>query len=249
MTDYRKYVSDEQFMSGYTAYQERYAENARESDKELIRHVLRLRASMPATSRTYRLLDVGCSTGNLLYHIRRAAPDLELEGGDMVESQLEQCRRDSRLTGITFRHLDLLAMMDTNRFDLVILNAVVYLFDDELFARALINIHRSLRPGGSVLFFDWVSPFPQDLVIKETSASHPDGLILHCRSTDRFRRLLDQAGFTELEFHPFRIPIDLPVNNDPSLITYTRSTLDGERLLFRGTLHQPWHHIIARKPL
>jgi hypothetical protein len=56
----------------YDIYQKRYRDSIRESDKvliELIRSVI--------GGRSASLLDVGCSTGNLLRHVKRLLPALE----------------------------------------------------------------------------------------------------------------------------------------------------------------------------
>ena len=61
-------------------------------------------------------------------------------------------------------------------------------------------------------------------------------------------RQLMNAGFSDIQFYPFEIPIDLPEPNAASdLTTYTRRTEIGSRLQFRGSLYQPWCHLTARK--
>ena len=65
-----------------------------------------------------------------------------------------------------------------------------------------------------------------------------------------------ESGFDDVQFAPFEIPIDLPrgrtVGDNESgfedLNSYTVRSEAGDRLLFRGTLFQPWCHLIARKP-
>jgi hypothetical protein len=60
-----------------------------------------------------------------------------------------------------------------------------------------------------------------------------------------FRR----AGFTSWDFWPFEVPIDLPkFEHKEDVITYTRKDEHGELMTFRGTLYQPWCHMVAQKP-
>ncbi len=91
--------------------------------------------------------------------------------------------------------------------------------------------------------------FEQELAIFERSRVDPIGTTLHMHPYSRARAAYGGAGFDELEFRPFEIPIDLdrPVD-DAEITTHTVRTETGARLLFRGTLHQPWCHFVARKP-
>jgi SAM-dependent methyltransferase len=195
-----------------------------------------------------RLLDIGCSTGNLLRHLRSALPELELTGGDLTPDVLARCRADPELEGVEFAELDVLALPE-QRFDAVVANAVLFLLTDDEFARAAGSIKQALRPGGALVAFDLFHPFEQELEVRERSRTHPDGLVLHLRPYERVRDACEAAGFERIEFHPFEIPVDLPRNDDDGeLITYTRRTDEGGRLLFRGALVQPWCHMVATAP-
>jgi SAM-dependent methyltransferase len=239
---YRDYVADEEFISGYSDYQRRYATRIRESDRVLIDLVRDATRGEPAT-----LLDIGCSTGNLLRHLKRLAPGLELVGGDLTPRVLEECRHDPELAGISFEELDILALPGA-RYDVVVANAVLYLLRDGEYAEAAASVAGSLRPGGAFLAFDFFHPFEQELAIREVSRTHPEGLTLHFRPYARARAVLEGAGFGEIEFSPFQIPIDLErPQDDGEIDSYTVRGGGGERLLFRGTLFQPWCHLAARK--
>lgn len=240
---YKEYVADREFIDDYSAYQRRYAEQIRESDKTLIEIIRTLAADRPGLS----LLDVGCSTGNLLRHVKRLVPGLELTGGDLTAQILEQCRADPELAAINFEEMDLLSLPERD-FDIVVANAVLYLLSGEEFDRAARSVAGALRQGGTFIAFDFFHPFEQQLEIKETSRTHARGLMLHFRSQAQAETVLGDAGFDEISFRPFRIGIDLPrPDDDGEIISYTRTAADGERLLFRGALFQPWCHLVARK--
>lgn len=237
---YLDYVADEAFTSGYLDYQRRYVDRPRESDRVLVRLVDGALAGRPGD-----VLDLGCSTGNLLRHLRRIRPDLRLTGGDLITSHLEECRRDPELAGIAFAEMDALELGGVRRWDVVVLNAVLYLFTPEQFAAALAGVARVLRPGGALVVFDLFHPFGQELTITEASETHPDGLTLHFRSYRTVERACAAAGLGAPLITPFRIPIDLPrPADDDEIISFTVPA-EGGRLLFRGTLHQPWCHTVV----
>ena len=244
---YLDYTADDEFAEGYRRYQERYAREPRESDRitmEIVRRELVRMGRADAGD----VLDAGCSTGNLLRHMVRHVPGARLVGGDLMEGHLQQAAADPELGAVEFRRLDLADLALDRAFDVIVANAVIYLFDDDTLADALAGIGRALRPGGALVAFDFVHPFRQELAIHETSETHPEGLTLHMRSRPTLDAALSAAGLGDTEVHPFRIGIDLPVPPDPrDIVTRTVATREGDRLLLRGALLQPWAHIVARR--
>jgi len=251
---YHHYVKNEPFHEKYIKYQQRYREQIRESDKVILEMVRELLAG-PFQGCKVSCLDIGCSTGNLLFHLRRAFPDIELTGGDFAESQVESCRADKTLAGIQFEMMDMLNIEDQRIFDIVISNAVLYMFSDRQYSLAIKSVSKALSDNGRFLSFDFAHSYEQDIKIIEKSKSHPKGLDIHFRPYSKIRKVFEKSNFTNIDFRPFRIPIDLArgsVYKDgesgfEDLNSYTVKTETGDRLLFRGSLYQPWCHMIAHK--
>jgi len=245
---YKDYVTDESFIAGYNEYQKKYATQIRESDKVILGLVGDHLAACGTKAMPAHLLDIGCSTGNLLLHLKRSFPTLRLTGGDLAEASLAECRANPELAGIEFATLDLLDL-PKNGFDIITVNAVLYMMADPEFERALVSLGAALRSGGLLITFDFFHPFEQDIRIIERSRTHRDGLALHFRPEAKARTALAQAGLVDPVFRPFTLPIDLPRHpDDGELISYTVKTMEGKRLPFRGALFQPWCHLTARKP-
>lgn len=243
---YQDYVTDKSFLDEYNAYQAKYASQMRESDKVLVGLIKDILAQRDSGAGKMRLLDVGCSTGNLLLHLKRLLPQLDLTGSDLAESSLTECRANPELAGIAFEVLDLLNLPQTASYDIVAINAVLYMMEDAQFELALKSVAGTLKPGGTMIVFDFFHPYPQDLHILEVSKSHPAGLRLRFRPMALAGKALAAAGFENPVFRPFTLPIDLPPSGGESdLITYTVPAADGRKLPFRGTLFQPWCHLTA----
>jgi len=263
---YLDYVSNEAHMQTYLEYQARYASTIRESDKVLVEFVRERTPRSPGGSRP-RLLDIGCSSGNLLAHLRTEQPELELVGGDITARAVAGCRADPRLAGVEFAQLDMLDldwqldMVDLEgqldvlarggarrRFDVVVANAALMFFDEREFDQAMQSLAGTLERGGWLVAFDYFHPFEQEVTVVETSAAFPEGLKYRFRGYARVREGLRRAGFGEPEFRPFRIPIDLDEPQDTrDVSSYTRRGPGGDGMSFRGTVFQPWCHMAARK--
>jgi SAM-dependent methyltransferase len=227
----------------YIGYQRKYRGDIRESDRVTISLV---RDNLPK-GKNLRLLDIGCHSGNLLFHLKQALPQLRLIGGDLFQGVIETCRADPDLSGIEFEVMDL-TDLQCAPVDIIVASAVLFRFEEEQHGRIWQRFFELLKPGGIVVTFDFYNPFDQNLRLVESTVMHPEGLLLNFWSQQLVMSQLIKIGFKDIQFRMFQIPIDLilQVPTDP-LYTYTKQTLDGERLQFRGALYQPWCHLVAGK--
>ncbi len=239
----RQYPHNQDYMKKYVEYQRKYVERIRESDKIIIELI----AQNMIDSSSAKILDIGCSTGNLLKHLRGAFPKAKLLGGDLSELQIKECRSNPNLAGIEFAVLDVTSLQRTAEFDFVIANAIFVGLEDDDFSNAAASIAAALKPGGALIAFDWFHPWKQELTILEKSGNLPDGYTMHFRSYNRFRELMGVDAYESIKFSPFLIPIDLPqpALDTDYLETYTVPTAAGDRLQFRGVIPQPWNHMVA----
>jgi len=237
----------------YNVYQRRYAEEPRQSDKVLLALIAEAIDPTLQSGEEIALLDIGCSTGNLLFHIKNALPDLKLIGGDLSPNAVEACRADPRLSGIGFQVMDVFEL-PASRFNAIVANAVNVFFSIEQYDEAIASIAKSLKPNGYYFAYEWLHSFNQDIQIVEKTRSHVDGLKFHFRPFSVVEPIFKRHGFDSVEFRPFVIPIDLErgakyTDDDTGfedINTYTVKTESGERLQFRGALYQPWCHLVAQ---
>lgn len=245
--DYKDYVGNSEYMAYYQDYQKRYAANIRESDRALLAIVAGLLDTMNLGEEAPRILDIGCSTGNLLLHAKSLLPTARLAGGDLAAEVIAQNQADPDLAGIDFFVMDMLDFVSDSLFDVVITNAATYCLDFKQYPTAMANIAKALKPGGWYVGFDWFHPMEQELVIVEYSRVFPKGHTLTSRSHGFVESAFADAGLEAPRFRDFDIPIDLPVPPRQSTTTHTVRTEQGKRLCFRGTLFQPWAFVTAKK--
>lgn len=99
---YEEYPHNDTYIASYIEYQKRYLDEIRKL-LELVAGVLPERTARPRP----RLLDICCSTGNLLCHLRAAFGQFELTGGDLSRREIEAARANPRLSGIDFEVMDI----------------------------------------------------------------------------------------------------------------------------------------------
>src|ERR1700730_7096834 len=238
--DYKRYVSDPDWARTYSDYQRKYLVEPRESDKKSARLAKAVMERMHYLVNPPRVLDIGCSTGNFLRHLRTVCPDAEYIGGDLMAPIIEECRNNHDLAGIRFEVMDIFNIPTEPKNDVIIANAVTYLFDPDQFRQVCASIANALRPGGVYIGYELVFPGDREQRVVEKSIAHPEGLQLMLRSEDFVTRALKDVGFSDVEVIQFDIPIDLPKpvpnGTDADLMTYTvRDDITGRRLMYRGS--------------
>ncbi|WP_085906799.1 class I SAM-dependent methyltransferase [Kiloniella majae] len=244
---YKDYTTREQSLEKYNNYQARYADKIRESDKVILSLVDEI--TQRKNNTRLKVLDIGCSTGNLLLHLKQNIPEVDYFGGDLASSSLQKCKENPLLKGVDFKKIDILNIKDNNQYDVIIINAVMYLLTWEEYQQGLEQIHKALKPGGIFINFEWMHPFThQDIVMYETTVFHPEGIRISVRPIPKVKEKLKIVGFESYEFIPFSMPFDLEEPpHDEEVVSYTKKLDTGNRLTFRGALYQPWCHMVAHK--
>lgn len=252
-TSYQVYNEDKDFHERYSDYQSRYLNQPRESDRIFLRRLeMHFNKVSDFQQKSLRILDVGCSNGNLLGHIKKSFPQLDLVGIDLNPDVIEACRNTKELQGIEFFVGSALELRNSfqQEFDLVIANAMIQHLSQNEFKTAIEEFANVLKSTGQLWVFDGFHPFNQEIEIIERSAyGSKQGIPIYYRSYSGVKYILDQAGFKFVEFKPFEMPFDLQRAQDDfsTLKTHTVKTEGGIRLSMRGTLFQPWCHLFAGK--
>ena len=237
---YKDYSGDDAYMAKERAYYAKHADRLRDSDRRILELVSSVIGDRPAS-----IIELGCGHGVLLKHIRHRFPAAQLAAIDLSEISLATVRADEELAGIDLRCEDILKL-DARGFDVAIASAIGMFFSPEEYAVAAKRIADTLKPGGAFIAWDYINPCDQELAITETSEQHPRGIQLYIRSEASARKALAAAGFTSIQIIPFQMSVDLAAEPG-STNSRTIKTDGGERMCFRGTFYQPWHHIVCRK--
>ena len=108
----------------------------------------------------HRILDVGCGTGLMTYEIADLHPDCEVVGIDASKPMLQVAQDKRTLSNCSYRQAvaeDL--PFESESYDIVTSALFFHHVNRELKIRALEEIHRILKPGGTLLIADMDVPY------------------------------------------------------------------------------------------
>ena len=160
---------------------------------------------------TDHVLDVGCGSGPSSLAAARRVSDGHVLGVDLSSAMLDQARQhavDQGLSNVTFLQADAQAYpFDAGTFDAVISRTGCMFFADPV--AAFTNVHRAVRPGGSLTLLVWQSVAANEWFIefagalagdREPPSPPPDapGPFAFGNPT-RLRDILGAAGFDDID--------------------------------------------------
>jgi ubiquinone/menaquinone biosynthesis C-methylase UbiE len=144
-----------------------------------------------------RVLEIGCGTGNLLLAVKRLGPGVEVAGLDPDPKALARARRKARRAALAVQldegFADALPYPDAT-FDRVLSAFMFHHLDASDRPRALAEVARVLRPGGSLHLLDFGGTHgAHDGLVTRLSRRNPR---LHDNLGDRVPALMRDAGLT-----------------------------------------------------
>jgi ubiquinone/menaquinone biosynthesis C-methylase UbiE len=156
-----------------------------------------------------RWLDVGCGNGAITDLVMHNCNPSELYGIDPSEGQLAYARE--RLAGrrVVFQRGDAMALpFEDDRFDIAIMALVIHFVPDP--ARAVAEMTRVVRPGGTVASYVWsydealspLDPFDAEFALASVAAPTPPSLT--AVSSSALNRLWYDAGLEAIEVRTIR---------------------------------------------
>jgi ubiquinone/menaquinone biosynthesis C-methylase UbiE len=168
--------------------------------------VLIRRIGAVAGDRPFRVLDVGCGTGLFASRIRAALPRGQVWGVDLVSEML--------VKGLPrWRHLAghvVPVQGDSERlpfasgtFDFVTCANSFHHYPRQ--DRAVVEMHRVLRPGGRLLLIDGYRDAPWGWFIYDVCVAFREGDVHHA-SARRVRELMSRAGLQAVAQKVYRGP-------------------------------------------
>jgi SAM-dependent methyltransferase len=187
-----------------------WAEHADYFDRSVAAYHERLLATA-AITRSERVLDIGCGTGQTTRDAARAASQGSALGVDLSARMLDHARRRAAAEGVTnasFQQVDAqVHPFPPEHFDVAISRTGAMFFGD--LTAAFTNIARALVPGGRLVLVVWQPLTANDWIRKisgalaagrDLPAPPPDAPgPFSLSDPDRVRAILMVCGFSDIE--------------------------------------------------
>ena len=179
------------------------------------------------------ILDLGCSKGELLYHIKKELPKItKLTGLDYSSDLISAAKEQTALKGIDLKVGDAQNFTLNESFDFIVCAGTTGYFDslDKLFD--MVKIH--LNKNGVALIFHLFNELDVDVQVKDRNNAYfsdfETGWNLH--SINTAKKLLNSVGLKLKDTHKFELSFDDKPKEDParSWTVY----VDGEKKLTNG---------------
>jgi ubiquinone/menaquinone biosynthesis C-methylase UbiE len=140
------------------------------------------RVEIPLDGRVGRIMDLGCAHGKLTCELKRRFPDAEVWGSDISAGMVRYAhyRAVEQNLDVHFlqKAVEDLDDLQPSQFDLVTFNILFHEVPLPVVDRAIANIFRLLRPGGTF----WFSDFPT--LGNDPNGLHYDGILGAFDSSD-----------------------------------------------------------------
>ncbi len=232
-------------------YQKQYLNSPRECDKKTINFIKK-----NLNPKKNNIADLGSGNGNFLFHLKKKVPFQNYFGFEYSRQMLNKCKSQEYLKEINFNEINIIKKPIRPNMDVIVSTAVTYQFKESEFIKCMKNIYKSLKKNGTYIGYELVNEFSQELTIIEKTDLYKTGIPLHIRSKNYLKKILIKIGFKEINFNFFNIRIDLESKKNISkmsneyvehLKTYTVTDMKKKRHMFRGSIFEPWCHIICKK--
>lgn len=208
---------------------ERY-ENPKEDFKTIAKKI----DELVEPSRVYRVADVGCGNGELLYYLKKLYPEWELFGFDHTPEFVKTAEAYPGLTGVTFNVMDFADIK--GNFDIVICTCFLSLFKD--ISEPLEHLLELCEEDGFVFATGLFNPHDIEVRVEfcdnsreETRGEWRTDFNRH--SQNSIKRLL-QGKVKNIEFEQCEYNIEIQKNPEHEINVWTFKDENGSTFLING---------------
>lgn len=189
------------------------------------------------------LLDAGCAVGHFPHYLQTRFPLARVEGLEFREDLVGKGRE--LFPGLKIKQGSIFEEIEnySERFDAITMLGVLQIFDDvEPIVQNLASWIR--KPGGVLLVHGLFNPYDVDVFTRyrHSGGRNQDQLEngWNIVSQKTFSDACLAAGATSVEFHEFRINVDLEPHPQDPIRSWTELNTQGEREIFNALhIRQP----------
>ena len=112
----------------------------------------------------YKLLDLGCSKGEIIYSLKEKFDNIEFTGIDISKELLDKAKKENYLKTVRFIKDDISNFSLNEKFDIVIMSGVLSIFDD--YEKFLKNVILHMKKDSIGLIFSAFNKDDIDVIMR-----------------------------------------------------------------------------------
>jgi hypothetical protein len=223
-------------------------EDRSQTPKEYFKFLVRLATErLGETQATeMNIVDIGCANGDFLYYLHQCFPNSTLHGIDVLPSLVNVAQKKVPASICNAGNINS-TMFIAKPYDVVYMVGVHSIFNScERWVR---NITLMLKEDATAFVFGIFNPLPYDVLVevRKSGDKGPYELGWNCISKETVSAEFKKHGW-KVEFVPWTVPLDIAMNTQDALRSWTTPLADGNRLVTNATriIHDFYCAIITR---
>ncbi len=132
--------------------------------KESHKYLLKILSKLNLKKKNYKVLDIGCSNGELIYNLEKKFKYLKITGVDIKKKLIEKAKKNVSKK-VKFKRLDFnSSIRSIGKYDIIICSGVISIFDDlKIFSK---NIKKCSKKNTILFIFESFNEWDYDIIVK-----------------------------------------------------------------------------------
>lgn len=181
----------------------------------------------------YKLLDLGCSKGEIIYLIKENFKNIEFTGIDKSQALIDKAKNETFIQSERFILDDILSFNLNEKFDIILMSGVLSIFDD--YEKFLLNAIQHMKKNSYGIIFSAFNKEDIDVIIRYRnnfikSKEWESGWNLF--SLKQITKFLENFS-DDIEIIPFKLNKKIKKKSNP-VTSYSIELKDDSKMLLTG---------------
>ena len=214
--------------------------NLYKKPKESVKFLQKILNKRLSSKKNYKVIDIGCANGELLYFLKKYNKNFNLTGVDIRQDLLNKAKNNLP-QDIILKKIDFNSKIKFfEKFDIIICSGVIGIFDDlKVFFN---NINKIKKKNTKFYFFGAYNDYPYDIKTKYVDINKKKKILQSGWNLWSIKTLKKYFGRKKFKTHYFNMSFDFKKNKNDLIRSWTikignkRHSTNGLMLL----LNQKW---------
>jgi ubiquinone/menaquinone biosynthesis C-methylase UbiE len=214
--------------------------NLYKKPKESVKFLQKILNKRLSSKKNYKVIDIGCANGELLYFLKKYNKNFNLTGVDIKQNLLNKAKNNLP-QDITLKKMDFNTKIKSfEKFDIIICSGVIGIFDDlKVFFS---NINKIKKKNSKFYFFGAYNDYTYDIKTKYVDLNMKKKVLQSGWNIWSIKTLKKHFGRKKFKKHYFNMSFDFKKNQNDLIRSWTikignkRHFTNGLMLL----LNQKW---------